>query len=143
MDMDGLTYIGLSPGQPLPILDAGAYRAVVVIDEAVTDGWRDRVSEWLVRSGCLYMLAWGDRCSEWDDSVDHANLAAFGYGEVPTGQAVMTTWHEEDTLAEVFRFAANHAHHPSVGLTHTLIVHITHHDRETEFRDAYRAAAAR
>ena len=50
-------------------------------------------------------MAWGVDCSLWDDSVDHADLERFGYSDIPEDEFVMTTWHEGDTLEEVFWFA--------------------------------------
>ena len=46
------------------------FRAVVLAREVVSNDWRNRVSDWLVAAGCLYMLAWGHECSVWDDALD-------------------------------------------------------------------------
>ena len=66
-------YIHLLPDGPLPDLKGSAFRTVVVVEAEVTSEWREKVSAWLVESGCLYMMAWGRDCSLWDDSVDYAN----------------------------------------------------------------------
>src|SRR5262245_34396577 len=87
-------YLHLEPGAAPPRLDGRApFKAVVVIDSDVTPAWQTQVSEWLVRSGCRYMMAWGRKCSDWDTSVDQASLAIFGYGKIPESEFVMTTWH--------------------------------------------------
>jgi hypothetical protein len=44
----------------------------------------------------------------------------------------MTTWHDGETLESVFWFAGACAFHPTVELRDTLIVHVSHEDRETE-----------
>ena len=96
-------YLHLRPEGPQPSLDGAApFKAVVVIDSEVTPEWQAQVSDWLVRSGCQYMMAWGLDCSSWDDSVDVANLEMFDFGEIPDEGFVMTTWHEKDSLLEAF-----------------------------------------
>jgi len=110
-----------------------------VIEEKVTDDWREQVSRWLVASGCLYMMARGDECSRWDDSVDYANLEAFDYGDIPDERFVMTTWHERQSLAEVFWFAAHCAYHPTIELA-TVILDIAAAPREAEIRTLYNDA---
>jgi hypothetical protein len=82
------------------------------------------VSEWLVRSGCRYMMAWGRRCSAWDDSVDLANGDCFGSGEISDDDFVVTTWHDEESLEDTFWFAVHAAMHPSLELNETYILHI-------------------
>lgn len=89
----------LKPGDALPAFASGSpFKAVVVIDCDVTPVWQALVSEWLVRIGCRYMMAWGHKCGEWDSSVDEANLTIFGYGEIPDDDYLMTTWHENEPL---------------------------------------------
>ena len=139
--MDAVSYLHLSPGQSPPDLTVGAFRAIVVVDEPVADEWRNLISDWLVSSGCLYTMAWGRDCSLWDDSVDHANLAAFDYGDVPDDRFVMTTWHENEPLSEALWFAAHGATHPDVELTRTLIVHISQAERRAQLLAAYQEAA--
>lgn len=112
----------------------------MVIEDVVDKEWQNAISDWLVQSGCLYMIAWGLDCSRWDDSVDWANLAEFDYGEIPEDSFVMTTWHENEPLAEAFWFAGQCACHPTVELTHTLIVHIASQERENGLLSAYRQA---
>ena len=91
----------------------------------------------MVRVGCLYMMAWGVACSAWDDSVDEANLEAFGYGHIPEDRFVMTTWHERDPLEEVFWFAKYNAHHPTAKLDQTVILHIGGEEKKHEFLSSY------
>lgn len=61
------------------------FKAVVIIETSVSQKRQNEVSDWLVRSGCRYMLAWGPGCGSWDDPVDMANLERFGFGDVPPG----------------------------------------------------------
>lgn len=116
--MDGtVEYLWLPPGATPPEWACSPYRAIVAVEAAVEADWQARVSDWLVRSGCRYMMAWGIECSGWDDAVDLASLEGEG------ADFVMTTWHEHDTLAQVFAFCAI-AQHPTLALPHTLVLHV-------------------
>jgi hypothetical protein len=139
--MDEIDYLHLKPGQTPPEMRGGPFKAVVVIDEPVASEWRHLVSAWLVRCGCLYMMAWGPDCSLWDDSVDHANLAEFDYADIPDDKFVMTTWHDKEPLSEALWYAAHNAHHPDVVLRRTLIVDIAQGDRRKQLLAEYDQAA--
>ena len=118
------------------------FKAVVIIEAEVTPEWQNKVSEWLVDAGCLYMMAWGINCSDWDSSVDDANLAAFDFQfeEIPEDAFVMTTWHENESLEEVFWFSGSCAMHPSLEIHRTCIVHISLENRATELLKTFREA---
>src|SRR6476620_183021 len=104
--MNAPTYIHLIPGEALPLLEgASPFKAIVVVETEVAPDWQAQVSDWLIRSGCRYMMAWGENCSDWDTSVDQANLARFDYGEIPEDEFTMTTWHAKETLQETFWFS--------------------------------------
>lgn len=134
-------YLQLHRGlKPQEITELRPFRCVVVAEEGITDEWMWVVSTWLVESGCLYMMAWGEKCSAWDDSVDYANLEQFNFGDIPDDDAVMTTWHSNEPLHEVFWFAKNCAYHPTVDLPNTLILHISSQDKESEMLAAYNKA---
>jgi hypothetical protein len=128
-----MQYLQLEPGSNPPDISAlKPFRTVVIVDDKPTSEWQAQVSEWLVRSGCLYMMAWGKECSSWDDSVDSANLEEFDFGDIPEDKFVMTTWHENDSLRDVFWFSKNNAFHPTVELQNTVILHISWNNREKE-----------
>lgn len=139
--MTTVSYVHLPPGsQPPAIGEAGPFKAVLVLEQAVADDWQDQISEWLVRSGCLYMMAWGVKCSSWDESVDWANHSVTGLNDVPDDQFVMTTWHDDEPLTEAFWYAGFTAHHPTVSLEHVAVIDIGPKNREAEMREAYAAA---
>ena len=121
-----IEYINLKPESKMPEIGTNnPFKAIVIADEEVSPSWQAEVSSWLVQSGCLYMMAWGKGCSSWDDSVDMANIEAFNYEDVPPNRAIITTWHENETLNEVFVFSKRMAVHPTVLLEKVLIVHIS------------------
>lgn len=134
-------YLHVQPGSTLPdLLRPYPFRAIVVIDSLVTSEWQAKVSNWLIRSGCLYMLAWGTDCSSWDDSVDFANIEQFGFADIPEDRFVITTWHADERLNEVFDFCKRHAVHPAVKLHHTVLLHIADQGNEKAMVKAYAAA---
>lgn len=134
-------YVHMHPGDAPPRLDEAApFKAVVVIDADVTPEWRGLVSDWLVRCGCRYMMAWGNDCSAWDWSVDEANLIKFDYEEIPEDDFVMTTWHAEEPLEEAFWFSQFSAIHPSLQLEKTYIVHISSEAKEAAMLETFASA---
>jgi hypothetical protein len=138
--MEAPRYLHLRPGEAPPRLEGVApFKAVVVVDSEVTPEWQAQVSDWLARSGCRYMLAWGRKCGDWHTSVDLASLAMFDYGEIPDDDFVMTTEHADESLQETSWFAAGCAH-PSLKLERTYVVHIAPESRPTELLKAFRAA---
>lgn len=131
-------YVLLAPETAPPEISAfDPFRAIVIIERPVSPAWQARISDWLVRSGCLYMMAWGENCSAWDDSVDIANLEQFDFGDIPKDRDVMTTWHTEQSLDEVFFFAKSHASHPVIDLQQTVLIHISTVCKELEFLQTY------
>jgi len=131
-------YLLLQPESALPdISTLNPFRAVVIVEEQVTPDWQDKVSSWLVLSGCLYMMAWGNNCSSWDDSVDLANLEVFNFNQIPDANFVMTSWHENEPLKDVFWFSKYSAFHPMVEISNTLILHISYHQRRQELLAQY------
>ncbi|MBX3713233.1 MAG: hypothetical protein KF800_14830 [Lysobacter sp.] len=138
---DHLFYLHLPPGAPLPdIGHLSPYRAVVIIEAQVRADWQWKVSDWLVQTGCLYMMAWGHDCTTWDDSVDIANLEAFDFEDVPDDRFVYTTWHNDQTLGDVFDFCKRHTRHPVVELPRVVLLHIAAQGDEARMLEAYAEA---
>lgn len=86
------------------------------------------------------MLAWGNDCSSWDDCVDVANLEKFEYQEIPAESFVMTTWHENESLVEVFEFCKKFAIHEVVNLENTLLLHISNENKCEALTSEYESA---
>ena len=132
-----LKYLHLSPGQDPPPLKFGPFRAVIVSEIEVTQEWRNHIAEWLLKNGCLYVIAWGIECENWHDTVDWANLEEFDFDDIPDDKFVMTTWHDREPLSEALFFAGQCALHPDIELEHTVIVHIANDAIEAELLEAY------
>jgi hypothetical protein len=136
-----ISYLHLRPEIPPPDLHVPRpFRAVLVLEAEVGAIWQASVSSWLVQAGCLYALSMGPACSSWDDSIDEANLAEFEFGEIPPNRFVISTWHENESLSEVFWFSKRSAIHPTESLQATLLVHVAAIPREAELLQAYAAA---
>jgi hypothetical protein len=132
-----LHYLHLRPNQPPPQLPGGHLRAVIVSDVEVPQDWRNRIAEWLLDGGCLYVVAWGVECENWHDTVDWTHLEAFDYGDIPDDKFVMTTWHTDEPLSEALWFAGHCASHPDVELDETVIIHIANEANEVELLRTY------
>ena len=119
-----LRYLHLKPESHVTELAWRPTHIVVIAELAVSPDWQWAVSAWMLRAGCLYMMAWGCDCSSWDDAVDFADIDRFLPLDVPDNHLVLTTWHEDASLAEVFRYAKYSAQHPAVDYPRTLLLHI-------------------
>ncbi|MBB6558239.1 hypothetical protein HNP48_000903 [Acidovorax soli] len=113
---------------------------MVIVEAEGSAQWQAATSDWLVASGCLYMMAWGLGCSSWDDSVDWALLGAFRFEDIPPERFVMTSWHENETLDDVFFFCKQCALHDSVNLAQTVLLHIAKQPAEQRIMDVYAQA---
>ena len=129
-----LEYHRIQEGSPLPDLGRGrAFKVILVLEQAVSDEWQTHVSQWLVESGCLYAMVWGQDCGTWDDAIDWADIERFDFEEAPDDKFVMTTWHEDEALEEVFLFSKEWAKHPAVELRDLVVLHVGDRDRRGEF----------
>lgn len=134
-------YLHLAPDDPLPeVPNPLPSRVVVIVEAEGSAQWQAATSDWLVASGCLYMMAWGLGCSSWDDSVDWALLGAFRFEDIPPERFVMTSWHENETLDDVFFFCKQCALHDSVNLAQTVLLHIAKQPAEQRIMDVYAQA---
>lgn len=124
----------------MPELATVPCRVVVLVEQDVSAEWQDDVSDWIVGFGCRYMMAWGQNCSSWDDSVDWALLRNHDFSDVPDDRFVMTTWHDQETLSEAFEFCIVCAHHPTIDLPTVRIIDITEVERGAEISSRYQQA---
>jgi hypothetical protein len=130
-------YVHLPAGaEPLTIAPQPC-RIVVVIEQEVSSEWQARISKWIVDTGCLYMMAWGTGCSAWHDAVDIAHLEDNDWGEIPDNRFMMTTWHDDEPLEEVFWFCRFSAYHSDIELPTVIIVHIAETPRREEILEIY------
>ena len=132
-----MEYIHLPAGSSLPPFESIPRRVIVLVEQDVTSQWQDAVSKWIVDCGCLYMMAWGRDCSLWDDSVDWANLKHIGGAELTDDNHVMTTWHADEPLSEVFFFNQMCAWHPTLDLHLVTILDVSEQERSSDILSVY------
>jgi len=141
IDVPPPLYRHVDPDGTLPALAACApFRAVIVADVPVTPAQQSRISDWLVAADCLYAMAWGIDASSWDDAVDWSVLERFNYGDIPKRSFVLTTWHDDETLSEVFDFALRLASHEVEPLDELIVIHVAAEADPDRIHAAFRAA---
>jgi hypothetical protein len=93
------------------------YLAVLWISEGVTDQWQQKISEWLIDTGCLYMLVWqgGVGGHDWIDSLNESGKKAVAVRNVAELHSVVSACYEYVALREVLNFAEREAVHPTAG----------------------------
>jgi hypothetical protein len=136
-----MDYLQLTSLSRLPELSAlRPYKAIIIVEDSVAPDRQAQISQWLIASGCLYTMAWGPDCRSWTEAVDLANREAFDTQAIPSESLVMTTWHEDESLAEVFWFSKHTAMHPCSSLANTLVLHLSPTERQAELAALYEAA---
>jgi len=136
-----IKYLQRAPTDRLPDLpDLEPCKVVLIVETSITPNQRTRISEWLVATGCLYMMAWGLDCASWASSVQLANRKAFDTPEIPDKSLVITTWHNDVPLEDVFWFTKHTASHPCFQLDNVLLLHLSAEGREQELCNEYLAA---
>lgn len=83
------------------------------------------------------MMAWGIECTTWDDAVDWANIDNFVDLPIPPERLVITTWHDDEALKDVFWFSKTVANHPDGPLTRTVLLDISADCRRDQMLHAY------
>ncbi len=80
------------------------YACLVYSTEYTTKEEMERVSNWIVSSGCRFAVCAGVECSQWHDAIDWAYISSDPNYSPPESRFVMTSWHEEESLEEVVWF---------------------------------------
>lgn len=136
-----MQYIQLTPTTVPPDVSAlSPFKAVVIVENAVTPERRAEISKWLVKSDCLYVMARGQDSDSWQDAVQTANAEAFDTDEIPDDQLIIATSHGDEPLDELFWFSKYTAMHPCRTLETALVLDLTTEERERELCAAYEAA---
>ena len=138
-----VSYLHLPVLSTLPALHlTKPWRCVLMLETAVAAHWQNEVSDWLVTNGCRYAMSWGVDCSSWDDAIDWANLAQADFKLDWESAGVLTTWHEDEPLEEVFGFCKHNATQTTGDepIVNTLILHIAHQPAAERLLALYAAA---
>jgi hypothetical protein len=141
MHNTALHYLHLQPDGELPPLEnKPPFKAILIIDDEVSEMWRWEVCRWLVEKGCRYLMAWGRESEAWKESVEDACLEANDYEDVPEDKLVIASSHEDEELSDVFWFSKHRAHHPAHELKPVWLLHVAAEARQealfSEYEDA-------
>lgn len=117
-------YVYISPQGRIPKRQVEPYLCLLVADKKVSGEKIVEIADWLLKTSCLYLMAWGEQSTSWNDAVDMANLKAFNFAYIQDEKFIITTWHDNETLYDVFFFAQTCATHMAVNLEKTVILHI-------------------
>jgi len=90
---------------PIPHFASAFVTVLLACDPTITPNKQAEISAELVQRDCRYVLAWGHNATSWDDSVDMAFISTDADFNPPSDRHVMTTWHDNDTIADVIWFA--------------------------------------
>ncbi len=112
----------LPPASKVRALPKRPFKAVAVIDGESNDQWRTSVCEWLANSGCVFFMAWGRDCKEWHDAMDDVSIERRALAK---RNYIVTTWHEDESLSEVFWFSKFCAFQENRPIYRTAIVHVS------------------
>lgn len=105
-------------------------------DPSITPQERSDMSRRLVETGCRYAVCAGHECSAWDDAVDWACLEMDQNFSPPDKSLVMTSWHADDSVAEVVHFGLMCTNFDQHDFRRYLVLSI---GTAPELRDAVRA----
>jgi hypothetical protein len=135
-----LSYIHFDGTEPVGISTTAASKVILLADKSVPDEWMHELCAKIADTACYYFMSWGTNCEEWHDFVDEAHLAFHNYGDIPDEKHMMTTWHDNEPMRDIFWFCKTCAHHLVHELPSTLIIHITDTAKEEEIKRAYISA---
>ncbi|MBI2332926.1 MAG: hypothetical protein HYU84_12340 [Chloroflexi bacterium] len=80
------------------------YACLVYSTKDVKKEEMEKVSNWIISSGCRYAVCAGTNCSQWHDAIDWAYIASDPNYSPPESRFVMTSWHEKESLEEIVWF---------------------------------------
>lgn len=136
-----MNYVQLTAESTLPDVSyLQPFKAVLISEQQPNQDRCRAISEWLVSSGCLYVLAWGKGSIDLYESVQAANQAAHIGEQIPDKHLIIATCHEDEQLADVLWFAKYSALHPCFPLDNVLLVHLARIYRGSELLEQYETA---
>ena len=136
-----MRYINIHRLTELPDISSLApFKAVITIDEPVTQERQEEISAWLVNMGCRYVMTRGENCNSWSQSVRKANLEVFDLDTMSAQDFVMTTGHRYESLKAIFWYAKKYAKHPEITFKECVVLHLASGERSNEYRSIFHRA---
>ncbi len=120
-----MQYFRITENSRLPDLSAfRPFKVVFVGEDRVSPERCSEVCAWLVDSGCLYAMAWGEACDEWYGAIQQANRQAHAAEQIPDKSLIIATVHADESLRDTFWFARYTAMHPCFPLDNLVLLHV-------------------
>lgn len=109
------------------------FKAVLAIEETVSESRQTEISNWLVEMGCKYVMLCGENCKSWESPIRQANLNKVDLEGMRPEDFVMITTHEHEKLRHVFWHAQKQAYHSHVKFDNILAIHLGSKNRSVEY----------
>ncbi len=136
-----MEYIQITKETELPDISGFApFKAVIAIEDPVSEAKQAQISKWLVEMGALYVMVCGEDSTTWKSSVRQANLEQTDIETMTPDQFVMITDHEDERLRAVLWHAKKHAKHTHAKLEQIVVLHVSNENRSVDYLSIYNKA---
>ena len=123
-----------------PINEFAHFKAVLAIENSVSQSRQIEISQWMVEMGALYVMICGESPGSWSDSIRQANIDKVEIATMTAEQFVMITEHETESLRNVFWHAKKYARHTHAKLENIVVIHISNENRAVDYLSIYNKA---
>ena len=144
--MLAMKYYQINENSSLPVLDQFApFKVVLALEIDCSETRKLSIAEWLVSSGCRYVMVCGEDHESWKAVIRKVNLAFFDIGQhnienLQSSDFIMVTPHVHEKLRSVFWHAKKVARHPDVKMEQVVTIHIANQNRSVEYLAMYEKA---
>jgi len=129
-----MKYFQINEHSDLPDIEQFApFKAVLAIEEAVSDARQSEIANWLVEMGGKYVMVCGEGCKSWESPIRQANLDKVDLEHMQPEDFVMITTHAHEKLRQVFWHAKKQAYHSHVKFDKILAINIGNKNRSVEY----------
>jgi hypothetical protein len=90
----------MEPWRFTPPPGEGAYSLLLITLASIPREEKLRLAAQIIASDARSIACWGVECEDWHDTLDWAYLASDENFNPPDERFVMTSWHENESLAE-------------------------------------------
>ena len=136
-----MEYIQVTETSELPdIAGFSPFKAVIAIEDQMSDGRREIISSWLTQMGGLYVMICGEGVELWSSSIRKANIDQNDIDLMTPDKFVMITEHESERLRNVFWHAKKHAKHTHAKLETLVVIHVSNENRALDYMSIFNKA---
>ena len=133
-----MKYIQLTiNSEPPDISGCAPFKAILVIENQVSEQQKEQICEWLVNMGGLYIIICSSETQSWKNSIRQANLSQLDIKAMSPDNFVMISEHKDEQIRYVFWHAKKHAKHTHVNLINTVVVHVSDVNRGIAFSSIF------